>query len=378
MLVSPVYAVMTGFIALSINSLSNVRFKIIDGFIVTYIIIIGFFYLQIDEIPVIKETLVYVVGPFLFYFLGKSMLNSRIDKTKLYVFITYIFVIYSCYIFFVDANGNPSFDLRDNYYYNSRNKLLDKSKLVHTFMNETNLSLLVLTDIFLVLFVIRKKIFKISLVALLLVILLVLASRSAVATLAIMVFIYIYKYESLKNKLIIFFFGCLTIVTLTLIIDVFEIPYINTFFKRTLEKSFGESASSFGFEGRFLHYNRAILNSRAFFDVKGYLNLLRTYQFSSHNEVLGHTSSSGIIPTITYFSLIVVLAKNRLKTLKRTKTVVFEKKILLVLVISYFIVGLTENIYISNVVWMYLFLFTIGITTVPKSNHDKEPNYSHS
>lgn len=375
--VSPIYAVVISCFALFFNSPAKIRFKRIDIFIVIYVAIVSLFYMQLDKIPAIKETLIYVVGPFLFYFLGKSLLKSDIDERKLYLLITCIFVIYSCYIFFTDFNGNSSFSLSQNYYYNSRNNMLIKSELDILFINETNLSLLVLTSLFLVTYVIKQKLLKIVLFVLLFSMLLILASRTAVSALTTIILIYFIKFQNLKSKFFILLFGSLTFLILISTIDVFEIPYISTFFKRTLDKSFGESTNAYGLDTRFVYFLEAYQNSQALFEIKGYKNLLNTHGFSSHNEVLGHSSSTGILPTISYFIFIMVLVRNRLKMLELAKNLLFHK-IFLALVICYFTVGLTENIYISNVVWIYFFLFTIGITTTNEINYDSKANKLNS
>ena len=370
---SPIYAVVIGFLALLFKIQGKIGFKITDGFILFYVVIVSFFYLQIDEIPAIKEAAIYVIGPFLFYFLGKSSLFSGRDSHKLYLFLTYIFVIYSCYIFFTDYNGNSSLDLSRNYYYNSRNNLLIKSELNTSFINETNLSLLVLTSLLLVNFVIRRKYLKILLSVLLVSSLLILASRTAVAALLTILILYFVKFQNLKTKLLTVILGSLTVSILIFSVDIYQIPYISTFFNRTLDKSFGGSTTAYGLDSRFIHYVNAYENSQVLFDVKGYKYLLNTYGYTSHNEVLGHTSSTGLLPTIAFFIVIIVLVRNRLKMLDLMRDWLFYK-IVVSLVICYFVIGLTENIYVSNVIWMYFFLFTIGITTSNKIGNASKAN----
>lgn len=371
--VSPIYAVFLGFFGLIINSPKKIKYRRIDLLIVIYVVVISLFYIQLPNIPAVKETLIFVFGPFLFYFLGKSLSNSEIDKRRLYLMITFLFIGYSCSLFFTDFNGNPSFNLTQNYYYNSRNNLLIKSELDISFMNETNLSLLVLTSVFLVSFVMRSKLMKFVFSLLLIFILLILSSRTAVATLMVVILIHFVKFQSVKSKFFIVLFGVLTLLITISTIDIFEIPYISTFFKRTLYKSFGSSTSAYGLDSRFIYFLNAIENSQDLFDIKGYKNLLNTYEMSSHNEVLGHSSATGILPTIVYFIFIITLIKDRLKKLEISKNMLFYK-ILIALVISYFMVGLTENIFITNVIWIYFFLFTIGITTTNKIIYDSKTN----
>ena len=370
---SPIYAVVTGIFALLINLRSNLGFKGADIFILFYVVVVSICYIQLDDIPAIKEALIYVVGPFLFFFLGKALLKTDIDKRKLYLCISYIFAIYSFYLFFTDYHGNTSFDLSQNYYYNSRNNLLIKSELKVSFINETNLSLLVLTSLLLVNFVIRNRSVKFFLSVLLVSSLLILASRTSIVALVAICIVYFIKFQNLKSKFFTLFLGLLIFSILIFSVDVFQIPYISTFFNRTLDKSFGGSTTAYGLESRFIHYVNAYENSQVLFDIKGYKYLLNTYGFTSHNEVLGHSSSTGLLPTLWYFTVILIIVRNRLKMLNRIEDFLFFK-VLFSLVICYFVVGLTENIYVSNIIWMYFFLFTAGITTTNEIDYVSKAN----
>jgi O-antigen ligase len=139
-----------------------------------------------------------------------------------------------------------------------------------------------------------------------------------------------------------------------------------------MRESFDSSVSAYGLDSRFLYWGYAIEQSQSLFDIKGYKNLLYRYEFSSHNEFLGHTSATGILPAIAYFTLLFILFRNRLNRLKKVDNLLLYK-LVLAMVISYLIVGLTENIYISNTMWMYLFLFVIGLST-SKSKNDQKTN----
>lgn len=154
--VSPIYAVAIGLGLLVFTPISRVKYFYFDVFAFFFIVYVSFFYLQIENISAFKEILRYVVGPFLFYFIGKSNKTLFKHHKRLLFYLLIIFSAFSIFTFFKDVLGNFSLNLDNNYYYNSRNKLVIKRDLTYTFLNETNLSLLVVTCIFFANILIRR------------------------------------------------------------------------------------------------------------------------------------------------------------------------------------------------------------------------------
>ena len=282
--------------------------------------------------------------------------------------------MFSYYLFFRDVDGDFSIKLDENYYYNSRNSLIDKSKLEISFMNETNLSLLILTSIYYILFFLNNSILKLVLFFSSFLILLILASRTAVITLIIILLINYYD-KIRRNKFLTLLSGFFVITIFISTINVFEIPYISTFFNRTFEKSFGSDIVYGGLEGRFSYYITAYENSQYLFNINGYKFLLNKYDFSAHNEILGHTSAVGLVPAILYFITLFLIIKNSIRNIKFTHNNQMQK-IITSMIVSYIIIGLTENIYIANLIWVYLFLFTLGYTSIINNEHGKQANCS--
>jgi len=223
---------------------------------------------------------------------------KHIDKLKLFTLISLVFVINVLSLFFRAPDGKTSFNLINNYYYNSRNNLLIKSELDLVFMNETNLSLLVLTSIILVIIFLKSRWFKIPLTGLLIGILLILASRTAVITLVVVLTVFLFKFVNKKTRKKALILTTLLLSVILSTISVEDIPFINTIVKRTLDRSFGSQATAYGLGERFIHYANAYQNSQELFNIKGYKYLLNKYNFSSHNEILGHSSATGILPSI--------------------------------------------------------------------------------
>jgi len=358
---TPAYSVLLGGLAIVINGRKTIRFFKLDVLILYYIVIVSIFYLQLINVNASKEILTYVIGPFLFYFLGKSTPKLRFLEKKIVVLLLFLLTAFSFYLFFKDYSGSFSLSLSDNYYYNSRNKLLIKSELDYSFMNETNLSLLVLTCVFLAIFVLKKRLFKIGYLTILISMLLILSSRSAVVTLVGILVFYFWKFKSTNFKFSSIIFWCVVLFVFAVNVNVLEIPYVNTFFKRFLTLSFESNNSLYGFDTRLAHYLTAMEHSNSLFDIKGYKFLLYRYEFSSHNEFLGHTSSVGILPALFFFYLLISLVVTAFNSLKETKRALMYK-VLSAMVISYIMIGVTENVYIANVMWMYLFMFFIGLS----------------
>ena len=147
-------------------------------------------------------------------------------------------------------------------------------------------------------------------------------------------------------------------------VNLIEIPYVSTFFKRILNDS---SVSASSIDDRLVHVLKAIENSDSMFNIRGYKFFLNKYNFSSHNEFLGHTSSVGIIPTLFYFGILFSILKNGLNNLKKTNNILLYK-IFISLTICYFAIGITENLFVSNNLWIYLYFLIIGITNL-KNQH---------
>ena len=162
LLTSPIYAVLLGSFLLLQSSLIKIHLHRVDFFVILYVIILFIFYVQIDNTTAVKEAFIFIIGPFLFYFIGKLISRNSINFIKLYEIIGFILIIFSFYLFFKDINGNFYLTLDQNYYYNSRNNFIIKSDLDTSFMNETNLSYLVLTGFFLTFFCTKKKYIKIN------------------------------------------------------------------------------------------------------------------------------------------------------------------------------------------------------------------------
>lgn len=359
--ITPTYSVLLGGLAIVINLRKTIRFYKLDVLILCYIVMISIFYSQLIYVNASKEILTYVIGPFLFYYLGKSIPNHKFLEKKIFVLLLFLISIFCFHLFFKDSSGSFSLSLSDNYFYNSRNNLLIKSELDYSFINETNLSLLVLTCVFLAMLVLKKGILKIVYLALLISMLLILSSRSAVITLVCILGFFFWKFKSTKFKFYSIIFWGIVLFVFVVNVNVQEIPYVNTFFKRLLTLSFETNNSLYGFDTRIGHYLTAMEHSNNLFDIKGYKFLLNRYDFSSHNELLGHTSSVGILPAIFFFYLLISLVQKAFSSLKESKrTLMF--KILTAMVISYIMIGVTENVYIANVMWMYLFMFFIGFS----------------
>ena len=363
-LIAPIYAVVFGLIGLTLNNPFKIKFIKVDYLIFFYIVIMSFFYMQLDNSDIFKEIIIFIFGPFTFYLLGKSNKKILINQEKVLLMIFYIFCIYSLYNFFKDTNGFFNLNLDDNYYYLSRSKLVIKSTLDYEFMNETNFSLIILTSIILGFYAVKNLYFKAFTLTLLFLILLILASRTAVVCLFMIAVFYIWKFKS--SKFILYAFLPISIISILLIIniDLLEIPYVSTFFKRILNES---SISASSVDDRFSHFFIAIENSDSLFNIKGYKFLLNKFNFSSHNEILGHTSAVGIIPALFYFGILTSIIQNGIKNLKKTNNI-FLYKILISLTICYFAIGITENLFISNVLWIYLYFFVIGITNLKNNN----------
>ena len=100
--------------------------------------------------------------------------------------------------------------------------------------------------------------------------------------------------------------------------------------------------------------------------------MLNKFGFTSHNEILGHTSSFGIIPTLLYFFIYFLLSK----IIYNFKKDAFKyySNIIYCFIISYLIIGLTENIYVSNTQWIYVMMFIFGIAN--KNNYHVEKTVS--
>jgi hypothetical protein len=359
---SPVYAVVSSFLAFTF--ISSIRIPLFNKnrLIIIYVITLSLFYLHLTETEVLKEILQFIIGPFLFYFLGKSDSNILKNYNKLFLHLFFLLAFFSLYIFFKDISGGFSLDLNQNYYYNSRNSLLIKRDLVFVFMNETNLSLLILTCVYFSFVLFEKKYMKLFFSLFFISILLILASRTVISVLIIILLFNYWKFNSLKSKFFKFIFFSILLVIVLTNINVFEIPYLSTFINRLVKLSFSNDSEAYGLDGRFIHYIHAIENT-SFFDVKGYKNLLYTYEFSSHNEVLGHSSAVGVLPTISFFMILFSLIKKAYKNLavKQNKTLY---SLLSYMLISYIFIGLTENIFLTNSIWFYLFMYTIGVSTI--------------
>jgi len=363
--VNPIYAVMVGLGMLAFTPITRVKYFYVDVFALVFITSVSLLYLQIQNIPAFKEILRYVVGPFLFYYIGKS--NSVLFKyhKRLLFYLLLIFSAFSLFTFLKDSTGAFSLSLNDNYYYNSRNSLLIKAKLEYIFLNETNLSLLVLTCIFLANILIKRVYLKLGYFVVFGSILLILSSRTAISTLILILLFNFWKYDSLKSKFFKFVFFGISIGILIINVNFFEIPYLSTFFNRLVERSFSNSSSTaYGLGERFVHYINAANNS-GIFDVKGYKYLLNTFEFSSHNEILGHTSAVGILPAILFFFILFSIIRRAYNNLDRYRTLTLYKAVSCML-ICYLVIGVTENLFISNTVWFYLFMLILGISSVKR------------
>jgi hypothetical protein len=364
-IVSPIYSVIFGLVGLTLNSPFKIKFVKVDSLIFVYIIIISFFYMQLDNTDIFKEVMVYVFGPFTFYMLGKSNKKYLVNQEKILLLLFYIFTTYSLYSFFKDTSGFFSLNLDSNYYYQSRNKLVNKSGLDFVFLNETNFSLIILTSIILGSYVLKNLYIKAFTFTLLFFILLILASRTAVGCSVIVAVFYLWKFKSLKFSFLTFLSISIFFIVLFINIDLIEIPYISTFFKRAFNLDSSIAASSI--DDRLTHFFIAIENTDSLFNIKGYKFLLNKFNFSSHNEFLGHTSAVGIIPAFFYFGILFSILKSGLNNLKKTNNILLYK-IFSSLTICYFAIGITENLFVSNILWIYLYFLIIGITNL-KNNH---------
>ncbi len=252
--VSPIYAVAIGLGLLVFTPISRVKYFYFDVFAFFFIVYVSFFYLQIENISAFKEILRYVVGPFLFYFIGKSNKTLFKHHKRLLFYLLIIFSAFSIFTFFKDVLGNFSLNLDNNYYYNSRNKLVIKRDLTYTFLNETNLSLLVVTCIFFANILIRRIYLKLIYFAVFGSVLLILSSRAAIFTTILILLFNFWKYDSLKTKFFKFMFFGISFSVLIINVNFFDIPYLSTFFKVTMEKSFSPGSIAFGLGDRFVHY----------------------------------------------------------------------------------------------------------------------------
>ena len=362
--VSPIYAVAIGLGLLVFTPISRVKYFYFDVFAFFFIVYVSFFYLQIENISTLKEILRYVVGPFLFYFIGKSNKTLFKHHKRLLFYLLIIFSAFSIFTFFKDVLGNFSLNLDNNYYYNSRNKLVIKRDLTYTFLNETNLSLLVVTCIFFANILIRRIYLKLIYFAVFGSVLLILSSRAAIFTTILILLFNFWKYDSLKTKFFKFMFFGISFSVLIINVNFFDIPYLSTFFKVTMEKSFSSGSIAFGLGDRFVHYFNAVNNS-GIFDVKGYQYLLNTFGFSSHNEILGHTSAVGIVPSLLFFFILFSIIRRTYKNLDQDRNITLYKVVSCML-ISYLVIGMTENIFVSNTVWFYVLMLMLGISSVKR------------
>ena len=358
---SPVYSVFLSFVPFTFVSSSRIPVFNKHIYVIIYVITLSLFYLQLTETEVLKEILQFIIGPFLFFFLGKSDSTILKNYNKLFLLLFFSLASFSLYTFFKDTSGGFSLDLNQNYYYNSRNALIIERDLDFVFVNATNLSLLILTCLYFSFVLFEKRYLKLFFSLFFIFILLILASRAAISGLIIILLFNYWKFNSLKSKFFNFISFSILLVTVVANVNVFEIPYLSTFINRLVELSFSNDSEAYGLDGRFIHYIHAIENT-SFFDVKGYKNLLYTYEFSSHNEVLGHSSAVGVLPTISFFMILLSLIKNAYRNLavKQNKALY---SLLSYMLISYILIGLTENVFITNIMWFYLFMYTIGVST---------------
>jgi hypothetical protein len=358
---SPVYSVVLSFVSFTFVSSSRIPVFNKHIYVIIYVITLSLFYLQLTETEVLKEILQFIIGPFLFFFLGKSEPTIVKNYDKLFFSLFFSLASFSLYIFFKDTSGGFSLDLNQNYYYNSRNSLIIEKDLVIDFVNATNLSLLILTCFYFSFILFEKRYLKLFFSLFFFCILLVLASRTAISGLIIILLFNYWKFNSLKIKIFKFISFCILLVMVVNSVNVFEIPYLNTFINRLVNLSLSADSDAYGLEGRFIHFTHAIENT-SFFDVKGYKNLLKTYEFSSHNEVLGHSSATGVLPTISFFMILLILIKNAYGNLAVNQNK-FLYSLLSYMLISYILIGLTENVFITNTMWIYLFMYVIGVST---------------
>ena len=354
--VKPTYSV--AFALFSIVLLFKQKSKIykIDIIIFFYILILSFYYYQSGIPNALNEIILFILGPFVFYYFGKSSIKNIINFNRIILIIFYILFAYVLYLFFKNVDGEFSISLVENYYYNSRNNFIIKDNLNYVFVTETILSLLCLSCLILAFFLKINRAVKIILISILLLVLLILSSRTAIISLLIVLTYTYFKFEKVKFKPFRLLFVSFIIIVFFSNISVYDIPYINTFFNRVANLSFSEYSESYGLGGRFVYYLNALQHSDSLFDIKGYRNLLYKFEMSSHNEILGHTSSVGFIPAFTYFSIIFLLVKDGIRNTTVNNNELL-KKIIVSLSICYLIIGLTENIFISNSVWIYLYMF---------------------
>lgn len=363
-LIAPIYSVVFGLLGLLLNTPFKIKFTNRDHLFFVYITVVSFLYLNVDSADVFKEIVIFIFGPFIFYLLGKSNKKYLVKQENIILILFCLLSIYGLFNFFKDTNGFFNLNLDSNYYYLSRSRLIVKSNLDFEFMNETNFSLIILTSIIIGFLILNNLYFKVFTLSLLFLILLILGSRTAVLCSLIIALFYILRFKSLKFIFFVSLSFSIIGIWVLLNINLEEIPYVSVFFKRIISE---DSISASSLNDRFYHFLIAIENSDRLIDVKGYKFLLYNFNFSSHNEILGHTSAVGIIPALFYFGILVSLIKNGIKNLKKTNNI-FLYKILISLTICYFIIGLTENIYISNIIWIYMYFFIIGISTL-KNNH---------
>ncbi len=357
---NPIYSVLFGFGFIILSFRNDLKFNYIDIAIFIYVIIISVLYLQLNNVPVLKEILRYVIGPFLFFFIGKADKSLYQNRERLLFFLFLLFSSFCLLTFFRDLDGNFTLNINETYYYNSRNELIqNKSHLEYDFLNETNLSLLVLTCLFIGNALFERRVIKFSVFIILGLILIILSSRTAVAVLLIVLLYNFLKYDSKRTKLMKLLAASGLALFIFINISSIEIPYVNTFLYRLENRSFAYGSTAYGLDERFIHYYNASVNS-GIFNVKGYKYLLNTFGFSSHNELLGHTSAVGIFPALFFIFILVNLIKRAFQNLQLVNDLVMFK-LLESLIIVYLIVGVTENIFISNTIWFYFLMLIIGI-----------------
>ena len=143
---SEIYSVVSCTIFFIITTFKNFRLDKINLAIILYVLLISALYFQALNVDQLKEVIIFVIGPFIFFFLGKFNNNFRIGN-KLITFFALSLFVYCFILFFRDTQGEFSINLFQNYYYGSRNKLFYKSEIEGYFINETNLSLLILTSL---------------------------------------------------------------------------------------------------------------------------------------------------------------------------------------------------------------------------------------
>ena len=357
---SEIYSVVSCIIFFMITTFKNFRLDKINLVIIIYVLLISALYFQALNVDQLKEVIIFVIGPFIFFFLGKFNNNFRFGN-KVITFFTLSLFVYCCILFFRDTQGEFSLNLFQNYYYGSRNKLFYKSEIEGYFINETNLSLLILTSLFLLFFSRIKNLLKVLIYPILVLMILMTSSRTAIFTIIFLLVIYLFKNKRFKFNLKRFIFLGF-IVSLLILFQGYYFQFINITFERFIRffVEYSSQDANLGLAGRIIHYQNAINYSDNLFNFNGYRFLLNNFGFTSHNEVLGHASSFGIIPTLLYFFIYFLLSKKSINNFKKG-AFKYYLDIIYCFIISYSIVGLTENIYVSNTQWIYVMMFIFGI-----------------